>query len=50
MDTGPMNYIIILKYNLRGPIKMILEFLRINNDFYPNIKNCNEAILRVDTP
>lgn len=45
-----MNYIIILEYNLRGLIKMILEFLRINNDLDPNIKSWNEAILRVDAP
>ena len=51
-QTGDMgiyllNYITMLKYNLRGPIRRVQEFLKINNDLDLSVKGINDAILRV---
>ena len=42
-----LNYITMLKYNLRGPIRRVQEFLKINNDLDLSVKGINDAILRV---
>ena len=42
-----LNYITMLKYNLRGPIRRVQEFLRTNNELDLSIKGINDALLRV---
>ncbi len=51
-QTGDMgiyllNYITMLKYNLRGPIRRVQEFLMANNDLGLSVKGINDALLRV---
>ena len=41
------NYITMLKYNLRGPIRRVQEFLIANNDLDLSTKGINDALLRV---
>ena len=42
-----LNYITMLKYNLRGPIRRVQEFLKINNDLDLSVKGINDALIRV---
>ncbi|EQD53325.1 putative transposase [mine drainage metagenome] len=42
-----LNYITMLKYNLRGPIRRVQEFLLDNNDLALSVKGINDALLRV---
>jgi hypothetical protein len=42
-----LNYITMLKYNLRGPIRREQEFLLSHNDLDISVKGINEALLRV---
>ena len=42
-----LNYITMLKYNLRGPIRRVQEFLITNNNLNLSIKGINDALLRV---
>ena len=42
-----LNYITMLKYNLRGPIRRVREFLITNNDLDLSVKGINDALLRV---
>ena len=42
-----LNYITMLKYNLRGPIRRVQEFMRINNELNLSIKGINDALMRV---
>ena len=51
-QTGDMgiyllNYITMLKYNLRGVIRRVQEFLKTNNDLDLSVKGINDALLRV---
>ena len=51
-QTGDMgiyllNYITMLKYNLRGVIRKVQEFLLRNNDLKLSVKGINDALLRV---
>ena len=51
-QTGDMgiyllNYVTMLKYNLRGPIRRVQEFLLANNDLNLSVKGINDALLRV---
>jgi transposase len=51
-QTGDMgiyllNYVTMLKYNLRGPIRRVQEFLLANNDLDLSVKGINDALLRV---
>ncbi|MHB8361943.1 MAG: IS66 family transposase [Thermoplasmataceae archaeon] len=51
-QTGDMgiyllNYITMLKYNLRGVIRRIQEFLKTNNNLDLSVKGINDALLRV---
>ena len=51
-QTGDMgiyllNYIVMLKYNLRGPIRKVQEFLGANNDLDLGVKGISDALLRV---
>ena len=51
-QTGDMgiyllNYITMLKYNLRGVIRKVQEFLKTNNDLDLSVKGINDALLRV---
>ena len=47
MDIYLLNYITMLKYNLRGPIRKVQEFLGANNDLDLSVKGINDALLRV---
>ena len=42
-----LNYITMLKYNLRGVIRKVQEFLSVNNDLDLSVKGINDALLRV---
>ncbi len=42
-----LNYITMLKYNLRGVIRRVQEFLMVNNSLDLSIKGINDALLRV---
>ncbi|MHB1623567.1 MAG: IS66 family transposase [Cuniculiplasma sp.] len=42
-----LNYITMLKYNLRGVIRKVQEFLLANNDLDLSVKGINDALLRV---
>ena len=42
-----LNYITMLKYNLRGVIRKVQEFLRTNNELNLSVKGINDALLRV---
>ena len=42
-----LNYITMLKYNLRGVIRKVQEFLKTNNDLNLSVKGINDALLRV---
>ncbi len=42
-----LNYITMLKYNIRGPIRKVQEFLIANNDLDLSVKGINDALLRV---
>ncbi len=42
-----LNYITMLKYNLRGPIRRVQEFLKTNNDIDLSPKGINDALIRV---
>ena len=42
-----LNYITMLKYNLRGVIRRVQEFLIVNNDLDISTKGINDALLRV---
>ncbi len=42
-----LNYITMLKYNLRGVIRKVQEFLLANNDLNLSVKGINDALLRV---
>ena len=42
-----LNYITMLKYNLRGVIRKVQEFLRTNNNLNLSVKGINDALLRV---
>ncbi len=51
-QTGDMgiyllNYITMLKYNLRGPVRKVQEFLLNNNELDLSVKGINDALLRV---
>ena len=51
-QTGDMgiyllNYITMLKYNLRGVIRRVQEFLVTNNNLNLSVKGINDALLRV---
>ena len=51
-QTGDMgiyllNYITMLKYNLRGVIRRVQEFLVTNNSLNLSVKGINDALLRV---
>ena len=51
-QTGDMgiyllNYITMLKYNLRGPIRRVQEFLITNDNLDLSVKGINDALLRV---
>ena len=51
-QTGDMgiyllNYITMLKYNLRGPVRKVQEFMRDNNDLDLSVKDISDALLRV---
>jgi len=51
-QTGDMgiyllNYITMLKYNLRGVIRKVQEFLKTNNNLDLSVKGINDALLRV---
>ena len=51
-QTGDMgiyllNYMTMLKYNLRGPIRRVQEFLKINNGLDLSVKGINDALIRV---
>ena len=51
-QTGDMgiyllNYITMLKYNLRGVIRRVQEFLVTNNSLNLSVKGINDAVLRV---
>jgi len=51
-QTGDMgiyllNYITMLKYNLRGVIRKVQEFLMANNELNLSVKGINDALLRV---
>ena len=51
-QTGDMgiyllNYITMLKYNLRGVIRRVQEFLLRNNELNLSVKGINNALLRV---
>ena len=45
-----LNYITMLKYNLRGPIRRVQEFLLAHNDLDISVKGINDALLRVGMP
>ena len=47
-DTGIylLNYVTMLKYNLRGPIRRVQKFLLANNDLDLSVKGINDALLR----
>ncbi|EQD75760.1 transposase IS66, partial [mine drainage metagenome] len=47
MSIYLLNYIMMLKYNLKGVIRKVQEFLRINNDLDLSVKGINNALLRV---
>lgn len=42
-----LNYITMLKYNMRGVIRRVQEFLITNNDLDLSVKGINDALLRV---
>jgi transposase len=42
-----LNYITMLKYNLRGVIRRVQEFLATNNDLNLSVKGINDALMRV---
>ena len=42
-----LNYITMLKYNLRGVIRRVQEFLIVNNGLDLSVKGINDALLRV---
>ena len=42
-----LNYITMLKYNLRGSIRRVQEFLIANNDLDLSIRGINDALMRV---
>ena len=42
-----LNYIRMMKYNLRGPIRRVQEFLLAHNDLDISVKGINDALLRV---
>ncbi|EQD54935.1 transposase IS66, partial [mine drainage metagenome] len=42
-----LNYITMLKYNLRGPMRRVQEFLLNNNELDLSVKGINNALLRV---
>jgi hypothetical protein len=42
-----LNYGTMPKYNLRGSIRRVQEFLMANNDIHMIVKGINDAILRV---
>ncbi len=42
-----LNYITMLKYNLRGVIRRVQEFLMVNNNLDLSVKGINDALLRV---
>ena len=44
--TGDMD-IYMLKYNLRGPIRRVQEFLKTNNDLDLSVKGINDALIRI---
>ena len=51
-QTGDMgiyllNYITMLKYNMRGVIRRVQEFLKINNNLDLSVKGINDALIRV---
>jgi transposase len=47
MGVYLLNYITMLKYNLRGVIRRVQEFLIVNNNLDLSIKGINDALLRV---
>lgn len=51
-QTGDMgiyllNYVTMLKYNLRGVVRRVQEFLKANDDLNLSVKGINDALLRV---
>jgi transposase len=51
-QTGDMgiyllNYVTMLKYNLRGPIRRVQEFLITNDNLNLSVNGINDALLRV---
>ncbi len=42
-----LNYITMLKYNIRGVIRRVQEFLMVNNSLDLSVKGINDALLRV---
>ena len=47
MGVYLLNYITMLKYNLRGVIRRVQEFLVTNNSLNLSVKGINDALLRV---
>ena len=47
MGVYLLNYITMLKYNLRGVIRRVQEFLITNNNLNLSVKGINDALLRV---
>ena len=47
MGVYLLNYITMLKYNLRGVTRRVQEFLIVNNNLDLSIKGINDALLRV---
>ncbi|MGC8562570.1 MAG: IS66 family transposase zinc-finger binding domain-containing protein, partial [Thermoplasmata archaeon] len=47
MGVYLLNCIVMLKYNLRGVIRKVQEFLSVNNDLDLSVKGINDALLRV---
>ena len=47
MDIYLLNYIVMLKYNLRGPIKKVQEFLGANNDLDLSVKGIRDPFFGV---
>ncbi len=42
-----LNYITMLNYSLRSPIRKVQEFLIANNDLDLSVKGINDALMRV---
>ena len=47
MSVHLLNYITMLKYNLPGVIRKVLEFLTVNNNLDLSINGINDALFCV---